>query len=68
MVKSRITRFSAPEVSYDFGDAPEETTSYPTTLARNGARHQLEQGFRLGEAEDVESDGQPNPGRRRATI
>ncbi|MBL9139057.1 MAG: HYR domain-containing protein [Verrucomicrobiales bacterium] len=60
-VEDHPVRLSAPEVNYDFGDAPEETTSYPTTLARNGARHQLEQGFRLGEAEDVESDGQPNP-------
>jgi hypothetical protein len=60
-VEDHPVRLSAPEVSYDFGDAPEETTSYPTTMARNGARHQLEQGFRLGEAEDVEPDGQPNP-------
>lgn len=45
----------------DFGDAPEfENGGYPTTLARNGARHRIVQGFHLGRIEDGEMDGQPN--------
>jgi hypothetical protein len=45
----------------DFGDAPElQTTGFPTTLARNGARHRIQQGFHLGRLEDGETNGQPN--------
>jgi len=44
----------------DFGDAPE--TNYPTTLANNGPRHQIQSGVMLGSNIDNEFDGQPNSG------
>ena len=44
----------------DFGDASETATSFPTTLANNGARHILGSGLFLGAAVDPEADGQPN--------
>lgn len=44
----------------DWSDAPEQGTSFPTTLARNGARHSIAQGFYLGARIDAEVDGQPN--------
>ena len=45
----------------DFGDAPQtENGGFPTTLSRNGARHQILKGFHLGRIEDGEADGQPN--------
>ncbi|MSU60791.1 MAG: hypothetical protein EXS31_00075 [Pedosphaera sp.] len=45
----------------DFGDAPElENGGFPTTLARNGARHHILKGFHLGRIEDGELNGQPN--------
>ena len=44
----------------DFGDAPESGTSFPTTLANNGARHILGSGLFLGAAVDAELDGQPD--------
>ncbi|MFP6656902.1 MAG: GEVED domain-containing protein, partial [Pirellulales bacterium] len=49
----------------DFGDAPETGFSYPTTLANNGARHDILAGFGLGAIAagtlgvDGEPDGQP---------
>lgn len=45
----------------DFGDAPDPT--YPTLLARSGARHVINPtagGLRLGATIDAEADGQPN--------
>ncbi len=49
------------EVQLDFGDAPQGPNGgYPTTLARNGARHQLNQSIHLGQLIDLEPDGQPN--------
>ncbi len=45
----------------DFGDAPEtENGGFPTTIARNGARHHILKGFHLGRIEDGEPNGQPN--------
>jgi len=44
----------------DFGDAPEAGTSFPTTLANDGARHILGSGLFLGAGIDVEADGQPD--------
>ncbi|MCG8648333.1 MAG: GEVED domain-containing protein [Pirellulales bacterium] len=49
----------------DFGDAPSSAqsgfaSSYPVTLANNGARHTPLTGFQLGAAIDVEPDGQPS--------
>ncbi len=41
----------------DFGDAPD---TYPTTLADNGARHAIQDGYYLGNGVDEEADGQPN--------
>jgi hypothetical protein len=46
----------------DFGDAPEipgSTWMYPTTLASNGARHQINPEVYLGYKLDAEADGQP---------
>ncbi len=63
-----------PEPLYDFGDAPELScddpdvigcTTYPTTLARNGARHLVNRSIFLGHPYadciqiDEEYDGQP---------
>jgi hypothetical protein len=42
----------------DFGDAPDGF--YPTLLASDGARHQIEAGFFLGASVDVEPNGQPH--------
>ena len=48
-------------LSYDFGDAPETGTSYPTTLANNGARHVITGNtLFLGTTRDAETDGQPD--------
>ena len=44
----------------DFGDAPEAGTSFPATLANNGARHIVGSGLSLGATVDAEADGQPN--------
>lgn len=47
----------------DFGDAPENPIvpgDYPTTLANDGARHIIVDGFHLGATVDAETDGQPN--------
>ncbi len=44
----------------DFGDAPEDGTLYPTTLARNGARHAVVPGYHMGGLIDAEPDGQPS--------
>ena len=52
---------SLAPLTYDFGDAPETETSFPTTLANNGARPVIT-GSRLflGADRDGEADGQPN--------
>lgn len=42
----------------DFGDAPDP--SYFTLLSRDGARHRIVNGMRLGTAIDLDTDGQPN--------
>ncbi len=42
----------------DFGDAPEP---FPVTLADDGARHAVVDGFHLGAAADLDFDGQPSP-------
>lgn len=44
--------------SMDFGDAPEGAFPYPTTLARNGARHGGGPLF-FGALKDLEPDGKP---------
>ncbi|MFO0913884.1 MAG: NF038122 family metalloprotease [Pirellulales bacterium] len=41
----------------DFGDAP---APYPTTLAQNGARHSIKEGFYLGGTATAESNGKPS--------
>ena len=51
---------SLPALMLDFGDAPESGTSFPTTLANNGARHVLGSGLSLGATVDAEADGQPD--------
>jgi len=45
---------------YDFGDAPDP--SYPTFMANNGARHQIDPEVYLGNQVDSDPDGQPNSG------
>jgi hypothetical protein len=53
---------AAPQL--DWGDAPEGSAGpplYPTTLARNGARHTIVQGLFLGQRVDAEANGQPDP-------
>ena len=42
----------------DFGDAPDP---FPVTLADDGARHTIVDGFQLGAAADLDFDGQPSP-------
>ncbi len=52
---------AAPQL--DWGDAPEGSLGpglYPTTSARNGARHTILQGFFLGQRVDSEPNGQPD--------
>ena len=44
----------------DFGDAPETATSFPTTLANDGARHIIGSGLILGSTVDGEPNGQPD--------
>ena len=52
---------SLAPLTHDFGDAPETGTSFPTTLANNGARHVTTgNSLFLGATRDAESDGQPN--------
>jgi hypothetical protein len=50
-----------PVEDLDFGDAPEGTAGYPTTLINNGARHTIVPGIYLGSSIDPEPDGQPTP-------
>ena len=50
---------------FDFGDAPELAAGtiaggYPTTLARDGARHRIVKDVQLGQLIDAETDGQPS--------
>jgi hypothetical protein len=52
---------SLTPLTYDFGDAPESGTSFPTTLANNGAQHVITGNtLFLGADRDAEADGQPN--------
>ena len=52
---------SLDPTSYDFGDAPETGTSFPTTLANNGARHVVTGNtLFFGADRDSEVDGQPD--------
>ncbi len=46
----------------DFGDAPDgmAVPGYPTLLINNGARHAVVPGLKLGNAVDIEANGQPN--------
>ena len=48
-----------PRAELDFGDAPERP--YPTTLANNGAFHEIDPNVFLGRTVDAEPDGQPSP-------
>jgi len=47
-------------VEVDFGDAPDP--AYPTLLAQDGARHQIQSGLFLGAGVDYEPDGNPTSG------
>lgn len=44
---------------WDFGDAP---SPYPTTMAKNGARHTVKTGIYLGQALSRDADGKPSSG------
>ncbi len=70
-VEDYLVKIVPPQPDLDFGDAPEwrcddpsvaRCNSYPTTLARNGARHIIHPEIHLGELIDQEANGQPtNP-------
>ncbi len=55
-VEDYLVFIDAPDV--DYGDAPDPT--YPTLLANNGARHNIDPTITIGGAIDSEPDGQPN--------
>lgn len=59
-VEDHPVRIGSGEAVYDYGDAPEEGTAFPTSIARNGAYHLVDPGFHLGPKSDAENDGQPN--------
>ncbi len=59
-VEDHPVRISAGAPIYDYGDAPEEGTSFATTIARKGAYHLVDAKFHLGASVDSEADGQPN--------
>jgi hypothetical protein len=67
-VEDYIVKIEGPQPEFDFGDASElrcddsnvaRCNTYPTTLARNGARHIVDTDIYLGRAIDTEWDGQP---------
>ncbi len=46
---------------FDWGDAPESGTFFPTTGTNGGAVHLVASGICLGQRVDLEADGQPAP-------
>jgi hypothetical protein len=60
----RIEIMDGSQTPVDWGDAPESSQpfflTYPTTQARNGAAHIIDQDIYLGEFVDAEPNGQPN--------
>ena len=73
-VEDYLVKIEGPQPIFDFGDAPElrcddpddlRCIAYPTTLARDGARHIVNPGIYLGNPYtdtvhiDAEADGQP---------
>ncbi|MHC4478660.1 MAG: GEVED domain-containing protein [Planctomycetota bacterium] len=73
-VEDYLVKIEEPQPIFDFGDAPElrcddpdvvRCNAYPTTLARNGARHVIDPEIYLGDPYtdmvhiDAEADGQP---------
>jgi len=50
------------ESYFDWGDAPESGSLFPTTGTNNGAVHLVLPGVFLGQLVDLEADGQPTPG------
>ncbi len=60
VVGAKFNPIGLPTVGLDFGDAPEPSTLFPTTLARNGARAIARNSTRLGNSIDTESDGSPS--------
>lgn len=55
--KTEYIKVTEQGESYDFGDAPEP---YPTTLEKNGARHLVDERYKLGKLIDAEPDGLPD--------
>ena len=53
-----FNKFLNPTVYIDFGDAPDP--SYPSLLASDGARHNINPGVYMGAIIDSEANGQPN--------
>ncbi|XZE52908.1 GEVED domain-containing protein [Planctomycetaceae bacterium SH139] len=60
IIGGNFNPLSLPASQLDFGDAPEIGTSYPTTLANDGARHLLGAQTYLGSSVDAEANGLPN--------
>lgn len=54
----RVDPYVPPE-EFDWGDAPDGP--YPTLAVSNGAVHYILKGFCIGQIEDAEVDGQPDP-------
>ncbi|MFH1120440.1 MAG: GEVED domain-containing protein, partial [Bacteroidota bacterium] len=58
-IKAAIQNIQAPQIYYDWGDAPD--LPYPTLSTNNGAYHRIDGITYLGISVDAESNGQPNP-------
>jgi len=60
VIGANFNPLGLPSLIYDLGDAPQASSNYPTTLAKDGAIHIIGSGLFLGASVDAESDGQPN--------
>ncbi len=60
LVSTSFNSVALPTIGYDFGDVLELGTNFPTTIARNGARHAVVSGPRLGLLVDTEANGLAN--------
>lgn len=59
-VEDYLVTIAAPQ-PYDYGDAPESGTAFPTTSTNNGAAHLVAAGVSLGLLVEGDPDGQPTP-------
>ncbi len=62
IVGANFAPVALPSLQFDFGDAPESNslTTFPTTLARDGARHLVGSGVYMGSSVDAEPNGSPS--------